>query len=253
MKRVTLFLSASIICFSQDMSQKNPNLNNFYTINSASFFNYGTSGYEIDGFIEFQIKNRFFIESSINYEIGNKLSLNFGNDHTYSLSSSFGTMKNITKNSYAVGGFSNYTERNNDNLNEVFIGMISKYLTGIFYVGIGGSLAPNFLGIVDINSFLKNNIPIDISIMITYSAPSIEGRLNKGNTNEKGLDAFLRLSKDYNSGISVGYNLSHERYETFESRIFQKSGGKTFEKNISIIDIGFFHTFHFRLYILNEF
>ena len=244
MKKIILFLSVSILCFSQDMSQKNQNLNNFYTITSASFFNYGTSGYEIDGFIEFQMKNMFFIESSINYEIGNRLSLNFGNDHTYSLSSSLGAMKNITKSSHVVGGFSNYTERNNDNLNELFAGMISKYLTGIFYVGIGGSSAPNFLGIVDINFFLKNNIPLDISIMITYLTSSIEGRVNKGNTNEKGLDTFLRFSKDYNSGVSVGYNLSHERYETSESRIFQKSGGQTFEKNISIIGIGFFHTFY---------
>ena len=102
MKKITLFLSASIFCFSQDLSQNNQNLNNSYTLTSASFFNYGTSGYEIDGFIEFQIKNRFFIESSINYEIGNRLNLTFRNDHTYSLSSSFGAMKNILKNSYAV-------------------------------------------------------------------------------------------------------------------------------------------------------
>ena len=241
MKKITLFLSASIFCFSQDLSQNNQNLNNSYTFTSASFFNYGTSGYEIDGFIEFQIKNRFFIESSISYEIGN--SFNFG-DHTLRFSSSIGAIKNITKGSHAVGGFSNYTERNNDYLNELFVGIISKHLTGILYVGIEGSLAPNFLGIVDINSFLKNKIPLDISIMTTYFISSIDGKANKGNTNKKGLDTFVRFSKDYHSGISIGYNLSHERYETFESRIFQKSGGQTFEKNISIIDRGFFHTIH---------
>ena len=142
MKKIILFLSASILCFNQGMSQKDQNLNNFYTINSASFFNYGTSGYEIDGFIEFQIKNRFFIESSINYEIGN--SFNIRNDHTLSFSSSIGAIKNITKGLHAVGGLSNYTELNNYNLNELFVGMISKYLTGILYAGIEGSLAPNF-------------------------------------------------------------------------------------------------------------
>ena len=99
MKKITLFLSASIFCFSQDFSQNNQNLNNSYTFTSASFFNYGTSGYEIDGFIEFQIKNRFFIESSINYEIGN--SFNFG-DHTLRFSSSFGAIKNITKGSHCL-------------------------------------------------------------------------------------------------------------------------------------------------------
>ena len=127
MKKITLFLSASIFCLSQDLSQNSQNLNNSYTFTSASFFNYGTSGYEIDGFIEFQIKNRFFIESSINYEIGN--SFNFRNDHTLSFSSSIGAIKNITKGSHAVGGFSNYTERNNDYLNELFVGIISKHLT----------------------------------------------------------------------------------------------------------------------------
>ena len=244
MKKITLFLSASIFCFSQDLSQNNQNLNNSYTFTSASFFNYGTSGYEIDGFIEFQIKNRFFIESSINYEIGNRLNLTFRNDQTISFNSSIGSMKIITKDLYAVGGFSNYIELKNDNLNELFIGLISKSMTGILYVGIEGSLAPNFLGIVDINSFLKNKIPLDISIMTTYSTSSIEGKANRGNINEKGLDTFIRFSKDYHSGMSVGYNFSHERYETFESRIFQKSGGQTFEKNISIIDSGLFHTFH---------
>ena len=80
--------------------------------------------------------------------------------------------------------------------------------------------------------------------MITYSTSSIEGKVNQGDTNQKGLDTFVRFSKDYHSGISVGYNLSHERYETFESRIFQKIRRTNFEKNISITDIGFFHTIH---------
>ena len=43
-----------------------------------------------------------------------------------------------------LGGFSNYIELKNDNLNELFIGLISKSMTGILYVGIEGSLAPNF-------------------------------------------------------------------------------------------------------------
>ena len=244
MKKITLFLSASILCFSQDMSQKNQNLNNFYTINSASFFNYGTSGYEIDGFIEFQMKNRFFIESSINYEIGNRLNLTLRNGQTISFNSSIGSMKIITKDLYAVGGFSNYIELKNDNLNELFIGLISRYLTGILYVGIEGSLAPNFLGIVDINSFLKNDIPLDISVMFTYALSSNEEKVNKGNTIEKGFDTFLRFSKEYASGISIGYNLSQERYEIPKLFTYQKPGGDTYQINRSINEIGLFHTFH---------
>jgi len=244
MKKITLFLSASIFCFSQDLSQNNQNLNNSYTFTSASFFNYGTSGYEIDGFIEFQIKNRFFIESSINYEIGNRLNLTFSNDQTISFNSSIGSMKIISKDLYGVGGFSNYIEVKNDNLNELFFGLISKPMTGIFYVDIQGRIAPNFLGIVDINSFLKNNIPLDISVMFTYSSSSKEEKVNKGNTIEKGFDTFLRFSKEYASGISIGYNLSRERYETPKLFTYQKPGGYTYQISRSINEIGLFHTFH---------
>ena len=244
MKKITLLLSAMIFCFGQDISQKNQNLNNLYTITSASFFNYGTSGYEIDGFFELQMNNKFFIESSINYEIGNRFCLNCGDDQILSFSSSVGAMKNITKTSYAIGGFSNYTELNNDKLNEVFFGMISRYLTGILYVGIEGNLEPNFLGILDINSLLKNNFPIDISIMMTYALSPDEDKVIKTDKDRKGLDAFIRFSKEYNFGMSIGYNFSYEKYEAFESITFQKSAGQTFQKNISTIDNGFFHSIH---------
>ena len=175
MKKIMLFLGISIFSLSQDLSQKNQNSPISHALNTASFINYGTSGYEIDGFIEFQIKNKFFLETSINYEIGNRLSLNFKNDQVLSFNSSVGAMKSVTKSLNLIGGFSNYNELNNDNLNELFVGMISKYLTGVLYLGIEESLAPNCLGIIDINSFLKNNIPVDISIMITYTTSSIEG------------------------------------------------------------------------------
>ncbi|MFL3006670.1 MAG: hypothetical protein ACJZ10_01585 [Candidatus Neomarinimicrobiota bacterium] len=244
MKKTVLFLITSIFCFNQGFSQANQNLNDSYSITSASFFNYGTSGYEIDGFIEFQMKNMFFMESSINYEMGDRLNLNFGNDQTISFSSSIGLMKSIAKDLYAVGGCSNYTELKNNNLNEFFIGLISKSLTGIFYAGIQGSLAPNFLGIADINSFFESNIPIDISIMLTHTSSSNKEKVNKGNTNEKGFDTFLRFSKEYESGISIGYNLSQERYETPKLFTYQKSGGQTYQINRSISEIGLFHTFH---------
>ena len=242
MKTTLFFLGIGIFCFSQDNPQKNQNLNNSYTINSASFFNFGTSGYEIDGFIEFQMNNSFFIESSINYEIGNRFSLNFGDSQTLSFSSSFGSMKPITKSLYAIGGFSNYTEVNNDNLNEVFFGTISKYLTTVLYLGIEEGIAPNFLGIVDINSFLKVDIPINISIMITHGFSSIGNQVGKWNEDQNGMDTYFRISKEYNSGILIGYNFSRERYETFESRTFQKIGGETFVKNMPYTETGFFHT-----------
>ncbi len=114
----------------------------------------------------------------------------------------------------------------------------------IFYVGIQGSLAPNFLGIADINSFFESNIPIDISIMLTYTSSSNNEKVNKVNTNEKGFDTFLRFSTEYESGISIGYNLSQERYETPKLFTYQKPGGQTYQINRSIGEIGLFHTFH---------
>jgi len=242
MKTILFFLGISVFCFSRDYAQENQNLNSSYAMNSASFFNYGTSGYEIDGFIEFQMNNRFFIESSINYEIGNRFTLNFGDNQTLGLNFSLGAMKPFTKSLYAIGGLSNYTELNNDNLNEVFFGTISRYLTTILYVGIEGEFAPNFLGIVDINSFLKVDIPINISIMITHAFSSIGKQVGKWNEDHNGMDTYFRISKEYNSGISIGYNFSRERYETFESRTFQKSGGETFVKNMPYTETGLFHT-----------
>ena len=242
MKTILFFLGISIFCFSQENALESQNLNSSYSMNSASFFNYGTSGYEIDGFIEFQMNNRFFIESSISYEVGDRFSLNFGDNQTLGFSSSLGAMKPISKSLYAIGGLSNYTELNNDNLNEVFFGTISRYFTTILYVGMERGFAPNFLGIVDINSFFKVNIPINISIMITYTSSSTGKQVGQWNADENGMDAYFRISKDYNSGISIGYNFSRERYETFESRTFQKLGGETFVKNMPHTEIGFFHT-----------
>tara|TARA_B100001248_G_scaffold160292_1_gene120901 strand:+ start:1251 stop:2000 length:750 start_codon:yes stop_codon:yes gene_type:complete len=247
MKTILFFLGVNVFCFSQDSAKKNQNLNSSYAINSASFFNHGTSGYEIDGFIEFQMNNRFFIESSINYEIGERFSLKFDDNQTLSFSSSLGAMKPITKSLYAIGGLSNYTELNNDNLNEVFFGTISRYLTTIFYAGIEGGSALNFLGIMDINSFLTVNIPINISIMITYTSSSIGKQVGKWTASENGMDIYFRISKEYNSRISIGYNFSRERYETFESRTFQKSGGETFVKNMPHTETGFFHTVYIGL------
>ena len=247
MKTILFFLGISIFCFSQANALESQNLNSSYSMNSASFFNYGTSGYEIDGFIEFQMNNRFFIESSISYEIGDRFSLNFGDNQTLGFSSSLGAMKPISKSLYAIGGLSNYTELNNDNFNEVFFGTISRYFTTILYVGMEGGFAPNFLGIVDINSFFKVNIPINISIMITYTASSTGKQVGQWNADENGMDAYFRISKEYNSGISIGYNFSYENYETFESRTFQKLGGENFVKDMPYIEKDFFHTINIGL------
>ena len=241
MKNIVLLLSIYTLSLGQDSSLVNQDIDYTYSITRASFFNYGTSGDELDGFIELQMKKGLFAESSINYEMGDDLA--YQNDEIIGINSSLGIMKSLSTNFYVAGGLSNYTEIKNDNLNELFFGMISKYWTGIAYIGIQGDLAPNFLGLLDINSFFNNNIPIDISIMNIYHSSSSDPNIKKANTNEGGFDTFLRLTKDYESGISIGYNFSRERYETPESVTYLKQG-QIYQKNRLVTDTGFFHTIH---------
>ena len=241
MKNIVLFLIICTLSLGQDSSSINQDIDYTYRITSASFFNYGTVGYELDCFIEFQMKKGFFVESSINYEMGDDLA--YQNDEIISINSSIGIMKRLSTNVYVAGGLSNYIEIKNDNLNELFFGMISKYWTGIAYIGIQGDLAPNFLGLLDINSFFNNNIPIDISIMNTFYSSSKDPNIKKANTNEGGFDTFLRLTKDYESGVSIGYNFSRERYETPESVTYLKQG-QIYQKNRLVSETGFFHTIH---------
>ena len=241
MKNIVLLLSIYTLSLGQESSLVNQDIDYTYSIARASFFNFGTSGYELDGFIELQMKKGLFAESSINYEMGDDLA--YQNDEIISINSSIGIMKSLSTSVYVAGGLSNYTEIKNDNLNELFFGMISKYWTGIAYIGIQGDLAPNFLGLLDINSFFNNNIPIDISIMNIYYTSSKDPYIKKANTNEGGFDTFLRLTKDYESGISIGYNFSRERYETPESVTYLKQG-QEYQKNQLVTDTGFFHTIH---------
>ena len=241
MKNIVLLLSIYTLSLGQDSSLVNQDIDYTYSITRASFFNYGTSGYELDGFIELQMKKGLFAESSINYEMGDDLA--YQKDEIIGINSSIGIIKSLSTNFYVAGGFSNYTEIKNDNLNELFFGMISKYWTGIAYIGIQGDLAPNFLGLLDINSFFNNNIPIDISIMNTYHSSSKDSNVKKANTNEGGFDTFFRLAKDYESGVSIGYNFSRERYETPESVTYLKQG-QIYQKNRLVTETGFFHTVH---------
>ena len=83
--------------------------------------------------------------------------------------------------------------------------------------------------------------------MTTYTSSSIEKQIGKWNADENGVDTYFRISKEYNSRISIGYNLSREKYETFKSRTFQKLGGETFVKNMPYIQKDFFHTINIGL------
>ena len=126
MKNIVLLLSIYTLGLGQDSSLVNQDIDYTYSITRASFFNYGTSGYELDGFIELQMKKGLFAESSINYEMGDDLA--YQNDEIISINSSIGIMKSLSTSVYVAGGLSNYTEIKNDNLNELFFESLTLQL-----------------------------------------------------------------------------------------------------------------------------
>ena len=233
MNKIVLLINSFALCFGLDSLYSKRNTDFFFSLNNGIFFNYGTAGYETDGFIELQLKNGLFFETSITNAIEENIEMN----------SSIGFMKRLSPKLYATTGYSNYTEIKNETLNELFFGVVSKQYTGIVYLGIQGDLSPNFLIIIDFNSILNKNFPLDISLMNTYSQSSNNSKLKKVDHNESGFDTFLRFSTDFKSGISLGYNLSRELYETDEPRTYIKQG-QPYTINRSITKTGIFHTIH---------
>ena len=117
-------------------------------------------------------------------------------------------------------------------LHEIFVGANLNFFTGVVFLGIGGELSPNFLGIVDLNTLFPS-IPVDLSLMGIYSE----------NFNESGYDLFFRASRTSATGLSLGYTFSRERYEDEESRTFTKQGHtKTF--TVPVPAEGYFNTIY---------
>ena len=148
------------------------------------------------------------------------------------LNASAGIMKEISPGFILGGGYSNYTEINNDMLHELFFGANLNLFTGVVFIGIGNELSPNFLGIADLNSLFPS-IPVDLSLMGIYSK----------NFDENGYDLFIRASRTFATGLSLGYAFSRERYEDEESRTFTKQGNtKTF--TVPVPAEGYFNTIY---------
>jgi len=175
---------------------------------SGVYINYGTAGPEADGYIELQSRSGLFIESSAITQFSNLGTLN----------TSIGLMKEYSTDLFIVGGFSNYFEIDESLLNEVFFGYGSSTMTSVVFFGLGSEISPNYLGILNLNSFLPN-VPFDSSLMGIISQDS----------NKFGYDLFLNVTKTFSSGFTYGVSASNERYETEESRTFSKNGNeKTF-------------------------
>ena len=204
--RYLLFL----ICFSsilaaQKSIQVSPVSEKQIGMASGVYINYGTAGPEADGYIELQSRSGLFIESSAITQFSNLGTLN----------TSIGLMKEYSTDLFIVGGYSNYFEIDESLLNEVFFGYGSSAMTSVVFFGLGSEISPNYLGILNLNSFLPN-VPFDSSLMGIISQDS----------NKFGYDLFLNVTKTFSSGFTYGVSTSNERYETEESRTFSKNGNE---------------------------
>ena len=146
-KRQLLFL----ICFlsalkAQKSVQTIPTTENQFGIASGLFFNYGNAGTEADGYVEFQTKSGLFIESSAVTQFSDLGTIN----------TSVGFINEFSIDQFTVAGYSNYFEVNASVLNEMFLGYSSSKMTHVVFLGLEGEISPNYLGILNLNSFLPN-------------------------------------------------------------------------------------------------
>jgi len=202
--RYLLFL----ICFSsiltaQKSIQVSPVSEKQIGMASGVYINYGTAGPEADGYIELQSRSGLFIESSAITQFSNLGTLN----------TSIGLMKEYSTDLFIVGGYSNYFEIDESLLNEVFLGFSSSTMTSVVFFGLGSEISPNYLGILNLNSFLPN-VSFDSSLMGIISQ----------DLNELGYDLFLNVTKTFSSGFTCGFSTSNERYESEELRTHNKNG-----------------------------
>jgi len=196
----------------QKSIQTSPITENNIGIASGLFANYGTSGIELDGYLELQTKSGVFLESSAITQPTEQSTIN----------TSIGIMNEVSPDLFLVGGYSNYLEISNSTLNEAFIGYSSNSTTGVVFFGLSSEISPNYLGIINLNSFYPK-ISFDLSITGTISEEM----------NKLGYDLFLNMTKTFDSGFTFGSSISSERYEDVEIRTFKKQGNeKTYNETV---------------------
>ena len=135
------------------------------------------------------------------------------------INTSVGITNEFSSNITFGGGYSNYFEINNGILHELFIGASSNFIAGAIYVGLSSDSPINYFGLVNLNELFTTSL--DATITTTMS----------NELNQLGFDIFLNLSKTFESGITVGYIISSERYEDKEELNFSKGG---YSKNYMI-------------------
>ena len=220
MRAFFLLMTFSIV-LGQKSGQNNPIPEIEFGMSSGIYANFGTSDFEIDGFFEIQTKSGLFLETSGITQLGTNTTLN----------TSLGLMQVVSPDLLLGGGYSNYHEINsNDMLHEEFLGLNSKSITGVVFLGLEGGLSPNYLGILNLNGLFPGLI-FDSSI-IGIASQGLE---------EFGYDIFFNISRTSSYGLSYGYSLSSERFEDQQTRTYNKQGyTKTF--TIPVSSQGIFNT-----------
>ena len=223
--KIGLFFLMIAVGSAQSVEQGSNMLQSKLGTGAGGFINAGTDGLEIDGFFEIQTRNGLFGEVWVSQ-------LDMDAETNTALNTSAGIMREISPGFILGGGYSNYTEINNDMLHEMFFGANLNIFTGVVFLGVGDELSPNFLGIADLNTPFPS-IQVDLSLMGIYSE----------NFDESGYDLFFRASRTFATGLSLGYTFSRERYEDEETRTFTKQGHtKTF--TVPVPAEGYFNTIY---------
>ena len=222
MRFLSLLIMLSMV-MGQKSGQINPIPENQFGMSSGIFANFGTSGFEIDGFFEIQTRSGLFLETSGITQL----------DKNTTLNTSLGFMREVLPNMLTGGGYSNYHEFNsNDVLHEVFLGFNSKSITWVVFLGLGSEFSPNYLGILNLNALIPE-LMFDSSIIGVASEQ----------LGEFGSDIFFNISTTSSYGFSLGYSLSSERYEDQQTRTFTKQG-YTKTITVPVSSKGFFNTIY---------
>ena len=224
-----IILLSITLCFCQNSTTKNQNLKYDLGLTSGIYANYGSSNFELDGFVRLQSKGGLFIESlTVTDFFSNSI-----------VNNSVGMMKPLSSSVLFGAGYSNYYEKDNEILHELFIGISIASITNFIFFDVFNSYKPNALGIIDMNQLVPN-LYFDFSLIGVVSEE----------LEELGGDLFLNFSKLTKKRFAYGYILSRERFEdeNIVKRKFKKDG-VDYEKSIQVplVNYDIFHNFYIGL------
>ncbi len=204
----------------------------------GSFLNYGSDGFELDGYWNFKLKNGLFGDVWIDQ-------IDLDTSSTFQRYISFGMMKDLGQNRVLGLGYANSrmqstqsgkiglyeaVEETNVYFHEILLGGTLNDLTAIVYMDFSNFMDLNFSSILnfDLSSYLKIN-EFDISL--------------DGFLYNQDIDLYIRASKTLKSGLTVGTVISRERYESVETKTKNKDGTE-YQYDQTSQATGFFNLFY---------